>query len=90
MAESGIGVYMTVGIKAKMEEDPSYIPFVTESVARHIKGDWGDTCPEDQEVNNECPGSAMSTYYKEPGNEDSKIWVKSEDGHVIALLPSEY
>lgn len=78
---------VTCGIKAMIDQNPAFAEFVSKSVHRHTNHDWGDTYDEDKVLNDADPESAMSTYRF---TDDVKIWVKSEDGHIIVLFPSEY
>lgn len=41
--ELGQLVY-TRGVSDKVAEDKEFAEFAAESLARHIKGDWGDLC----------------------------------------------
>ena len=64
---------------------------------RHARGDWGDVCPEDGELNDRAlqDGSRLlSAYHTSQG---VKVWVITEaideSGHRAAttlLLPDEY
>lgn len=87
MTEEKQKIYITPGIKALILESEDFTKFVAESVNRHINHDWGDTYDEDKELNERYPESAMSTYRY---SESLEIWVKSENGYIIVLLPSEY
>lgn len=87
MKEKKIEVTITIGIKDMIDKNPFFANFVRLCVDRHIKHDWGDTCDYDKALNDAEPENAMSTYHF---TDDVKIWVKSEDGHVIVLFPSEY
>lgn len=78
---------VTCGIKAMIDQNPAFAEFVGVCVNRHVNHDWGDTYDEDKELNDAEPESAMSTYHF---TDEVKIWVKSEDGHIIVLFPSEY
>ena len=64
---------------------------------RHARGDWGDVCPEDGELNDRAlqDGSRLlSVYHTSQG---TKLWIITEaideSGHRAAttlLLPEEY
>lgn len=82
-------IISTDGIRKLTAKSWNFKRFVDASVARHINHDWGDTPDEDKELNEQHPDEAMSTYvYRE--TEKIEIWVKSENGDIIVLLPCEY
>ena len=66
-------------------------------VEKHMRGDWGDVCPEDGESNNQAlvnGGRLLSAYKTLKGR---KIYILTEatddEGHRAAttiLLPDEY
>ena len=63
-----------------------------EFLSRHLRGDWGDLCPEDK-TENELSlkrGSRLMSSYRVTGNEN--LWVITEADRAITtlLLPSEY
>lgn len=80
-------MYTTAGVAAKIRANDDFGIFVNISLNRHLAGDWGDTCPEDAELNNSDPLNAMSSYTYD---DDTKIWVKQENDIIIILFPSEY
>lgn len=65
--------------------------------ARHIRGDWGDVCPEDAEANEaslKYGSRLLSVYHLKDG---TKFWIitdaVAEDGwrpSTTFLLPEEY
>jgi hypothetical protein len=68
-----------------------------EFLQRHLSGDWGDVCEDDQEANEQSllDGSRLlSAYHTKQG---AKLWVITEatddDGvrsHTTLMLPDEY
>lgn len=69
----------------------------TEFLNRHHRGDWGDICSDDANLNEEAlvDGSRLMSAYRTSTGE--KIWIITEaaddTGHRIAttiLLPEEY
>lgn len=59
---------------------------------RHQRGDWGETCPEDAQLNEEAVqdgGRIFSAYVLSTG---VKVWVITEADRAAttALLPDEY
>jgi len=63
-----------------------------EFLSHHLRGDWGDLCPEDK-TENELSlkhGFRLMSSYRVTGNEN--LWVITEADRAITtlLLPSEY
>lgn len=59
---------------------------------RHMRGDWGNVCPEDREANNEAlkNGSrVLSAYWV---SDERKIWIITEADRsaTTILYPEEY
>jgi hypothetical protein len=61
-------------------------------VARHVVGDWGDCCPEDQQANEDAlrNGERLLSVYRSA--KEIKIWVITEGDRssTCVLLPEEY
>jgi len=60
-------------------------------IYRHLSGDWGDLCKEDNLANNEAylhGGRILSAYFIG----ENKIWIITEADRSVTtiLLPSEY
>lgn len=64
-------------------------------VQRHVRGDWGDVCPEDAEANDVslADGSRLLSAYTVGGQ---KVWIITDarvEGHptvTTVLSPSDY
>jgi hypothetical protein len=87
-------VLATPGALAALEESGQNVQFF---LARHVRGDWGDVCPEDARLNDQAlvDGSRLLSAYRTLKNE--RLWVITEacddHGHRLAttiLRPSEY
>lgn len=65
--------------------------FFMQLVARHVRGDFGNVCPDDAEANREAieNGSRILSSYP-VGNQD--VWVITEADRSVTtiLLPSDY
>ncbi len=79
----------TPGAMAAMEEagvNPA------ELLKRHVTGDWGDVCEEDEGINDEAidDGTRILSVYKV--NDELTIWVITEADRpsTCLLLPEEY
>jgi len=85
---------VTMGISASISKSKEFKDFVNLSLSKHLMGLWGDTHPEDAELNNmaindggrilsvyKCPQNLIGKklgYYGTIINEDSKIWVVTD------------
>jgi hypothetical protein len=63
-----------------------------EFLSRHLRGDWGDLCQEDEaenELSLKCGFRLMSSY---PVTNTEKLWIITEADRSVTtlLLPSEY
>jgi hypothetical protein len=62
------------------------------SVLRHLQADWGDTCPEDAELNDRAlaDGGRILSVYAFP--ESRRLWIITEADRsaTTCLLPEEY
>jgi len=84
-------VVMTSGVACLIGNEQIHPGYVQECLQRHQKGDWGDLCEEDKEINDlgvEDGDRILSSYKKG----DITIWIITEWDRSVttALLPSEY
>lgn len=92
-------IVCTAGVGAVVQNNPEFAAFVSESMRKHISGDWGDLGPEDKQCNEDGldaknPGRIFSAYNFQqlPGVSDTKIWIITEWNREVTtiLFPSEY
>ena len=81
---------MTRGVADQVAEDGAFAQFVAESTIRHLRGDWGDLCPEDRAENEFSlkKGFRLLSAY----NGNHKIWIITESDRSVTtvLFPDEY
>ncbi|MCM1525242.1 MAG: hypothetical protein NC120_12385 [Ruminococcus sp.] len=86
-------LYMTRGIDERMHEGDLFKSFVAESVNRYLRRDWGDTCEEDADLNDEAlkSGDRLLAVYIFPKTGET-IWIITEADRSVTtvLLPEEY
>lgn len=86
-------IYITRKIDEKMQSDIDFTEFVGGCIARYANQDWGDTCAEDKQLNDEAvsDGERVLGVYIYPKNKKS-IWIITEwDRSVTTILfPEEY
>ena len=87
-------IVVTRGIDEKIKEDRGFNSFVNESILKYVVCDWGSTCDEDVESNNEAVenGDArILAVYTYPRTGET-IWIITEwDRSVTTILfPYEY
>jgi len=63
-----------------------------EFLSRHLRGDWGDLCPEDKtenELSLQCGFRLLSSYHV---TDTETLWVITEADRSVTtlLLPGEY
>lgn len=75
------------GIRERMKIKDGFEPFVALAVMRHMTKDWGEVEPEEKEHNDKKPLAAIGAY---TFREESKVYVKAEDGHLRVFFPEEY
>ncbi len=84
---------MTRGVNDKVAFDTQFAKFVTDSLKRHVRGDWGDLSQEDKDENElalkEGDLRLLSAYEKEG---QPKIWIITEADRSVTtiLFPDEY
>ncbi len=83
---------MTAGVNDKVAEDSKFAKFVTESLARHATGDWGEMSPEDKTENELSLKADLRLFsaYEKP--DLPKIWIITEADRsaTTVLFPEEY
>lgn len=92
MFETGKTVF-TTNMFNRVTEDIGFYNFVMESLEKYQNCDWGDTCEEDQEENNDAVknGERILAVYICPVTGES-IWIITEWDRSITtvLFPDEY
>ena len=88
---------LTAGVNGLVAENEDFAKFVTQSLGRHLKGDWGDVCAEDKKANDEAvkAGDRMLSAYNDdrfPKNWNATIWIITEGDRSVTtvLFPDEY
>ena len=81
---------------ASCEHQP-FFTFIRSSIARHLRGDWGDCCQLDTDSNDfalQGGGRLFSVYIIPPQlfPMESKIWIITEADRSVTtvLFPTEY
>ena len=88
---------MTRGVNNLVADDEAFVRFVTKSLARHVKGDWGDVDDEDKLTNDQAlkQGLRLLSAYNDdrfPKHGISTIWIITEADRsaTTILFPDEY
>ena len=88
---------MTRGVNDLVAENEVFARFVTESLSRHVKGDWGDVDDEDKQTNDASlkQGMRLLSAYNDdrfPKHGISTIWIITEwdRSATTILFPDEY
>jgi len=85
-------IVVTRGVSELVATNSEFAKFVTESLGRHSRGDWGDLPEEDKRENEYALGKYLrlfSAYEKPPL---PKIWIITEADRSVTtvLFPEEY
>ena len=86
-------ILMTAGVNNEVADSSAFAKFVTDSLIRHKKGDWGDMSPEDKNENDlalKAGNLRIFSAYESP--ELPKIWIITEADRsaTTVLFPDEY
>lgn len=83
---------MTKGVNDKVADETEFAKFVTQSLARHAKGDWGDLCQEDRQENEFSLKKGFRLLSAYDRNGLPKIWIITEADRSVTtmLFPDEY
>ena len=83
---------MTRGVNDLVADDEAFAKFITESLNRHVKGDWGELGDEDRAENDLSlkEGFRILSAYEAKGL--PKIWIITEADRSVTtiLFPDEY
>ena len=83
---------MTRGVNDRVADDTEFAKFVTESLKRHAKGDWGDMGQEDKQENDFSLKKGFRLLSAYERNDLPKIWIITEADRSVTtvLFPDEY
>ena len=91
MFKQGLLVF-TAGVNDLVATSSFFAKFVTTSLGRHFRGDWGDLDEEDRKSNDRAvkTGERILSAYKDKNG--VKIWIITEADRsaTTVLFPSEY
>lgn len=95
MAKFEIGTLLaTSGVGDKINESQMFYAFIRDCFNRYVRRDWGDTCTEDKQSNDNAVakgnGRIFASYEYPP--EKSRVWFITECDRsaTTILFPSEY
>jgi hypothetical protein len=92
-------VMVTAAINDVLSVEKAFEEFVNTSISRHHRGDWGDCCEEDKQLNDDALQNSTRIFsvYLLPEDlkwvfRDDKIWIitEADRSSTTVLLPSEY
>ena len=87
-------IVATREVADRMNREKKFGEFVSESLKKHVTGDWGDMCKEDAALNDAAmkqrEGRIHSSYIFPETQE--KIWIitEADRSYTTVLYPSEY
>lgn len=82
----------TRGVADMMEKNPQFSKDVTVAFVKYQKCDWGITCEEDAEMNNEAVKNGNDRILAVYQTSEGEIWIITEWDRscTTILFPSEY
>lgn len=90
-------ILFTAGVADLVAENTDFSKFVAQSLALHLKGDWGDVDAQDKLANDEAvkAGDRILSAYNDdrfPKNGVATIWIITEADRSVTtvLFPDEY
>jgi hypothetical protein len=94
---TGGQILFTAGVADLIAGNTDFSKFVAQSLARHLKGDWGDVDAQDKMANDEAvkAGDRMLSAYNDdrfPRNGVATMWIITEADRsaTTVLFPDEY
>lgn len=84
-------IYFTKGIQAECEKDQKFFIEVLKYIDKFEKNNWGDTCKEDCELNNQAlktKDRIVALYKTDKGN--VFIIKEANDGVITVLFGTEF
>jgi len=83
---------MTRGVNDLVADDEAFAKFITKSLARHVKGDWGELGDEDRAENNLSLKEGFRLLSAYESGKLPKIWIITEADRsaTTILFPAEY
>lgn len=85
-------VVMTRGIADAMENSELFKTEVDKAFEKYMNCDWGDTCEEDVEMNNEAVKTGEDRILAVYKTDKGKIWIitESDRSYTTILFSNEY
>lgn len=89
---------VTRNVDDRRRMDFDFFVFVEESLERHLRGDWGDLCAEDTELNDEAiaaeqrgePTDSLFSMYRYFDGTEVYIITEWNRSVTTILFPEEY
>ena len=90
-------VVSTASVMEHSSASADFTSFLSESLRRHVAGDWSDMVPEDQQSNQRAVvrGSRIFSSYRIPAGQVARhqsLWIITEADRsaTTILFPSDY
>lgn len=78
----------------EMAQASTLTEFIDQCLLNHSRGDWGDVCEEDAQMNDNAvrDGARILSSWRTPAPKSTRIWIITEANreHTSILLPEEY
>lgn len=85
-------VVCTQEVNSAIAEDSVFAKFITESLNRHVAGDWGDCCESDAKENEYALGKCLRIFSSYNYSDNQKVWIitEADRSSTCILFPNEY
>lgn len=83
---------LTAGVNDRVADDESFSKFVTGSLGRHARGDWGNLSADDVKENEYSIDRHLRLLSAYEQEDSPKIWIITEADRsaTTVLFPAEY
>ena len=85
-------IVATVGVASRSARDHEFGLHLLRCLARHVTGDWGDLCSEDQETNARALVEDLRLLSAYEHEQFPKLWIitEADRSSTCILFPDEY
>ena len=85
-------IYITCGVNKQITDNAKFAIFVSDSLNKHIRGEWGEISEDDKEENQFSLNRDLRLFSAYERNDFPKIWIITEADRSVTtvLFPDEY
>jgi len=85
-------IYLTCGVNNQITNNAKFAIFISDSLNKHIKGEWGEISEDDKEENHFSLSRDLRLFSAYERKNLPKIWIITEADRSVTtvLFPDEY